>query len=287
MIKYVISLILIVMFFLYFLFKKLQSHLTNLSKIITNKLTDIELNRLFKDDVQVIVVKNYLNKQEIEKYLNQINNYIDNNPTKYTKWKYSKDKEHDVNIFQYPLSYVLNKDITPTEYFYYNEKINRNLYNNSPKKELPFYNINKELKKFFIKVGQDDRLINNFPQYSKYNNSFLDSLVRIYEPNSYPLSVGLIHKDVDETGFYKNCDIYSSCIYLRTPDKEDGKEGGNLRLWKNFLFNTLEIKPEEGDLIIFNTSYLHSVTTFNKGKRVSFQSFLINDKDNDNIYLRI
>ena len=125
------------MFFLYFLLKKLQSHLNNLSKIITTKLTDIELNRLLKDDVQVIVVKNYLNKQEIEKYLNQINNYIDNNPTKYTKWKYSKDKEHDVNIFQYPLSYVLNKDITPTEYFYYNEKINRNLYNNCPKKELP------------------------------------------------------------------------------------------------------------------------------------------------------
>ena len=106
-----------------YLYRTIIQKLTILSKIITTKLTDIELNKLFKDDIQVIVVKNYLNKLEIETYLDQINNYIDNNPTKYTKWKYSKDKEHDVNIFQYPLSYVLNEELTPTEYFYYNEKI--------------------------------------------------------------------------------------------------------------------------------------------------------------------
>ena len=231
---------------------------------ISNTIKDIDL--LLNNNIQCIHIRNFYPINFSNILLKRINNIIDLN---IKPWRYSKDEIHDVSIFQKPLSDVFNDLIKPEDYF--NQK-KWDLYNNIISPIEYFINLSKLNN---IYKGQDECIINKFPKYRKYYNKFLDSIVRIYKPNSYNMN-GLKHIDIDETGYYNDYSIFSINIYLHVP-----KDGGYL------IFNNLKIKPNKGDLILFNPSYYHSVSQSRIDNRISVQSFILFNKKNKKMYIRV
>ena len=121
--------------------------------------------------------------------------------------------------------------------------------------------------------------------------------------NQQSLKTGFIHTD-NYSNINSTSGLFSANIYLNIPE-----EGGELHIWnvnmsqdrsirerisskifrliqaslfnitiqkqfREFLPEPYIIKPELGDLIIFNTSRPHSVSPILKGKRVSIQLFI-------------
>ena len=225
---------------------------------ISSKIEDIPL--LLNNTVACIHIKDFYPKNYCDillKRMKEINNQ-DIKP-----WRYSDKKNHDVSIFQIPLSNVFNELSTPEEYFHQKEW---NLYDGIPS---PIDYFISECHKYNVDgfhKGKDDCIIGHFPIYKKFENNFLESIVRIYKPNTYHKD-GLQHVDIDETGYYGDYDIYSINIYLKVPS-----DGGELTI------GNMKIKPSVGDLILFNPSYNHSVRQSMTEDRISVQSFILSSK---------
>jgi hypothetical protein len=227
------------------------------------------MKKFFDKKVDMIVIKNFLSKTDCEKCCQKVKD------KKLRIWNSTDDKgtvvPSDVYIFQTPLADVFNEFVKPEKYFGQNNAF----YSPLPK---AFHHV----KQYRIRLGEDDILLKRFPEYKKHRMAFLEFLVRTYFPSQE--KEGLIHNDVDDTGFYDDCDIFTLNIYLKMSDVEEG--GGAVRIWKNFAKATT-IQPEEGDLLLFNPEYNHAVRPFSTGKRISLQTFLVKDKNSNNVYVRI
>ena len=228
-------------------------------------MEDIKL--LLDNSVQCVHIMNFYPKKYCEILLNRIKNI---NKENIKPWRYSKNKNHDVSVFQIPLSDVFNNLKTPEEYF--NQK-DWNLYKGiiSP---IEYFINNYNDSNHNLKKGRDDCIINHFPIYKKYKNSFLESIIRIYKPNTYHKD-GLSHIDIDETGYYNNYNIFTINVYLQVP-----RNGGTLTIGNK------KIKPSCGDLIIFNPGYYHSVEQSIYNDRISVQSFILSNKKKKEIFIR-
>jgi hypothetical protein len=254
----------ILIFIFMFIFILILIYSSYINMKISNSLNDIPL--LLNNSVPCIHIKNFYPIEYCDKILNRINNIQSNN---IKPWRYSNNKIHDVSIFQTPLSDVLNELVSPEDYF---NQSDWKLYNNiiSP---IDYFISKSNID--YIKKSRDDCIIAKFPQYSKYSNKFLDSLIRIYKPNTYSKE-GLKHVDIDDTGYYHNYNIYTINIYLKIPT-----DGGNLNI------NNKSIRPSKGDLILFNPSYYHSVSQSQKEDRISVQSFILSHKHTREIFIRV
>lgn len=216
---------------------------------------------------EITYIKNYLNNEECDKILSNINK------KNYYKWKYSNNINSDVNMYGIPYSYVRSNICDINDYKKYinlykknNEYINKYIENKI--KNIP---INKEIG---IQCENNKKYINVSPY-----------IIRKYTINR---ENEIIHTDCDDN----DRAIYSCNIYLNTP------KGGELKIYdininpnylnytynkyiNNFIKKILGtpnniIKPQKGDLIIFNTSYPHYIDRcFND--RYSIQTFITTD----------
>ena len=226
-------------------------------------------------NINGIVIKDFYPEEFCNILIGRINNIIKNKGTE--NWKYSKSKGHDVNIFQVPLSYVLNNITSHEDYL---NQDNYGLYDGiiSPIQYLK-NKLNKNCS-LNIKVGWDYELIKYIDGIDKnntYNKNkilFQEGIVRIYNNNDG----GLWHVDVDDSDMYKDYKIYTINIYLQTPEEGNG---GRLKIHNKI------ISPKKGDMIIFDPSYYHCVEKC-KGcdNRISIQSFLLYNSKNDYIMIR-
>ena len=162
--------------------------------------TLLDFPKFINNEVTCIHIKNFYPKKLCIDILNKIKNI---NKSFIKPWRYSRDKVHDVYIFQIPLSDVLNDLSSPNEYI--NQR-DWNIYDNIVS---PIDLFIKNMKQFNIQKCIDSCLINRFPKYNDYKGKFQESIVRIYKPNSYHSKEGLPHIDVDSTGYYDNYNIYS------------------------------------------------------------------------------
>ena len=233
---------------------------------IKKKLYKKDFDDFIDKKIVCLHVKNFYPKKLCNKIIEKINKINLNE----SKWKFDENTNSDVFIFQKPFSYVLEDMITPDEYFNQDKSIINYLYKDIINPVDYFCKIINHKK---IKQNTDYIITNKFPKYKHYTNKFLDSVIRIYKPNSYNKK-GLKHIDYDDTGYYKNCDTFSMNIYLKSC-----KDGGELEIWKNFL-TSIKIKPKNGDLILLNTSYYHAVNQPKDTTRISSQSFLLYDSKN-------
>lgn len=251
--------------------------------IILNKSNRLnKLSRLFNFheliglyNINTIVIKDFYPLDLCDILLGRINDIIKEKGT--GSWKYSISKGHDVNIFQIPLSYVLNNITSHEDYL---NQENYGLYDGiiSPIQYLK-NKLNKNCS-LNIKVGWDyeiKKYIDGIDKNNTYNKNkilFQEGIVRVYNNNDG----GLWHVDVDDSDMYKDYKIYTINIYLQTPS--DGN-GGRLKIHNKI------ISPKKGDMIIFDPSYYHCVEKC-KGdnNRISIQSFLLYNSKNDYIMIR-
>jgi hypothetical protein len=255
----------IISFIFIFIILLLYSHHLLFIKIeIGHSIEDIPL--LLDNRIDCIHIKKFYPTEYCDILLKQIRNIQTAN---IKPWRYSKDKVHDVSIFQIPLSDVFNELRTPEEYF--NQK-EWNLYDGiiSP---IDYFIRASTINN--IHKGMDDCIIEHFPKYKEYNSRFLESIIRIYKPNSYAKE-GLKHIDIDDTGYYNDYNIYSINIYLYVP-----KDGGDLTIQNK------KVKPSKGDLILFNPNYYHSVSQSMTEDRISVQSFILSSKKGKVLYIRV
>ena len=255
-----IKIILIIFIILFGLYIKRINHIP-----ISNNLNDFD--NLINGKIKCIHIKNFYPESMCNIILDRIDK-INNSNLK--KWRYSKNEYHDVSVFQIPFSDVLNDLVKPEDYFHQKDwKLYEDILNPIDY----FISINKHKK---IIKSRDKCITDIYPKYKKYTNKFQESIIRIYKPNTYNKKDGLDHIDIDETGYYTKYKIYTMNIYLNIPN-----EGGELKI------NNIKIKPNKGDLIIFDPSYIHSVVQPREGNRISIQSFLLYNKENGNINIRI
>ena len=135
-------------------------------------------------NINGIVIKDFYPEEFCNILIGRINNIIKNKGTE--NWKYSKSKGHDVNIFQIPLSYVLNNITSHEDYL---NQENYGLYDGiiSPIQYLK-NKLNKNCS-LNIKVGWDYELIKYIDDIDKnntYNKNkilFQEGIVRIYNNN--------------------------------------------------------------------------------------------------------
>lgn len=254
-------------FILYIIFTIYYNYNNNIELLRTkNKLFKTDFDDFINKKIVCLHIKHFYPKEYCNKIIERINNINLNE----SEWKFDKNTNSDVFIFQKPFSYVLEKIITPEEYFNQDNNIINYLYKDIINPVDYFCKLNNSDK---IKQNTDYIITKKFPKYKNYTNKFLDSIIRIYKPNTYSKK-GLKHIDYDDTGYYKHCDVFSMNIYLKPCIN-----GGELEVWKNFLTN-IKIKPQIGDLILLNTSYYHAVNQPTDTTRISSQSFLLYDSKN-------
>ena len=231
-------------------------------------INDSSLNNLFNKNIDIIHYKTYLSNNECN---NIINKLIINNIKNWTAINNNnKISKSDVFICKYPLSQVFDNIINPEIYFNQVD-IFKNINN-------PIDNLFNNCKEFKIKIGEDDKLKILYPNFI---NKYLKTILRIYKSNKNNINKnGMIHNDVDETGIYKDYDIFTINIYLKVPEN-----GGSLKIWKSIFEK--EIFPQAGDVIIFNPELYHSVQPFPKGERISLQTFLLKHKYSNKIFIRV
>lgn len=236
-------------------------YINRYSKInISHKMEDFPL--LFDNTIACIHLKDFYPKEYCDILLKRIKIINEEN---IKPWRYSDTKHHDVSIFQTPLSDVFNNLKSPEEYF---NQMDWNLYEGLPSPIDYFIEKYQKQNECNIQKNRDDCIIEQFPKYKAFENNFLESIVRIYKPNTFHID-GLRHIDIDETGYYNDYHIYSINIYLQVP-----KDGGEL------IIENTKIKPSIGDVIVFNPSYTHSVRQSTKENRISIQSFILYHKKN-------
>lgn len=120
------------------------------------------------------------------------------------------------------------------------------------------------------------------------NKKLMSGIVRVMNrPNDSELISAQPHVDLLPLKYAKLAGQFAVNIYLSVPEN-----GGHLELWdspvvehhkaddecagdwRGRLNDSTYIKPESGDLIIFNSRVPHAVSQFSNGPRVSIQSFI-------------
>lgn len=131
------------------------------------------------------------------------------------------------------------------------------------------------------------------------SSKFYAGMCRIFKPGSYaePHNDSIARDLLMPNSFYIQNQLACN-IYLKVP-----KIGGELMLWDDWPTNeeykirkkvdsygvsedtllepSIKILPEEGDLVMFNSTRIHSVKSIIKGERFTSTAFVgLNNKDN-------
>lgn len=225
---------------------------------------------------EITYIKNYLNNEECDKIL------LNFNKKNYYRWKYSNNIDADVDMYGIPYSYVRSNICDINDYKKY-----KNLYKKN----------NEEIYKYIEDKIKNIPIKKQIGIQCENNKKLIDVspfIIRKYTNNR---DNEIIHTDCDDN----DKAIYSCNIYLNTPI------GGELKIYdininpnylnythnkfiNNFIKKKLGIpnfiiKPQKGDLIIFNTSYPHYVEKCDN-ERYSIQTFITIDL-NKNLYFGI
>ena len=254
------------------------------SYIEEEKLTFECLQKIFQDEVSVLIVRGFGSSEVCERLHKFL---VSQKVSEYTHEIRNKEKLEmsyfGVNRYGFPLNNTYN-DETGEKYQTY---INNALGTMS--------NIRKAANPYLSPI---DRLRVELDEIWPFhsNVSAIDGhkafcgIARIMSAELSHLSAEQPHYDLVSLDYFPNLKRqYAANLYLKVPDN-----GGELEMWdvnpikideiKNFVVpkdwrselpKSIKIKPEQGDLLVFNTCRPHAITSFKSYyPRTSLQTFI-------------
>jgi len=252
-------------------------------KIIENECLTLEnLESLFSGKVNAIRIPNYYSDKSIEakgEYFSK-NNFLECYDHEIKNGEEIQYLDYGVDRFGISFNTTYNGCPQAKERYYNNVVKNiRNIRDVFSDELSPFDRFRLELDEIWTEpVG-----LANFE-----NRKLMSGIVRVMNrPNESELISAQPHVDILPIKYAELLGQFAVNIYLSAPEK-----GGFLELWdtpavelekaddicagdwRSRLRDSAYIKPEAGDLIIFNSRVPHAVSPFSGGPRVSIQSFI-------------
>jgi len=263
----------------------------NKNVLICEEINDKNLSLLFNDEICALTIPNYCTSKAFEK----AKRYIEHIETESLRSMYVGYKEgkitrqfFGVNIFGYTYNNTYNEEEDSEHVKFYYESALKNI-----KKMRSFISpYLAPVDKLRLEIDENwafSARIANF--HTK--NMFVGACRIMKAEESY---IGSIQPHIDSLP--KNISSlrkqFSANIYFHIPPK-----GGELEIWnvsplnhqevtklnidqdwRSSLPASIKIKPNPGDLILFNTRRPHSICGFDEGIRSSIQCFIGINEDN-------
>ncbi|MGA8163503.1 MAG: 2OG-Fe(II) oxygenase [Waddliaceae bacterium] len=247
------------------------------------------LQKIFRDEICVLVVRGYASNKVCEKLHNFL---VTQKLSEYTHENRDQDKIEliyfGVNRYGFPLNNTYD-DETGEKYKTYINSAHGTM-NNIRKVASPYLSPIDRLRVEFDEI---------WPNHSNVavidGRKALCGIARIMPPERSHLSADQPHYDLVSLDYFPTLKRqYAANFYLKVP-----AEGGELEMWdvepikvgqvKSFTVPTdwraelpesFKVKPEQGDLLIFNTCRPHAITSFKSDfPRTSLQTFIGLDQD--------
>lgn len=254
--------------------------------IITEKLDNGILYKLFNEDTCAIHIKNYISRDLCtllsKNLLNDVN--IEPHPHEIRQNDEVIYVDYGVDRIgvSYHTTYQKNRDSAEFKYYYssaatYMKRLRESCY--------PYQ---YPMDKFRLDMDEN--------WYHKVNLGAFDGIkmfcgiVRIMNAEKSAMVEYQPHFDSLPERVDKLKAQYSVNIYVLVPEQKGELELWDVpaisntetnKDWRSILPKSFLIKPDPGDLIIFNTRKPHAIKSFDFGKRISIQSFVGLHENND------
>jgi len=258
--------------------------------VYTDALSETLLKQLFSHQICVICIRDYISKNVCSKiherlvFDPQVNNYTHDIETK----NQIKEVYYGVKRFGYPLNQIYNDtDGKKTETYF--------------KQALPTIKKIRDISSPFL--SPIDRLRLELDEHWSFGANLariegkkaLSGIFRIMPAELSNLSEDNPHCDsVLDKYFPTIKGQFAASIYLNVPTQggeleiwdvppfsnDEMNDFGPISSWRSKLNESIKIKPEQGDLMLFSTRRPHAITKFDSAIRTSLQTFIGIDDSN-------